>query len=327
MFTRHGQTLAFVGLLLVAITWGTTFPISKSLFQRVGVWDLLAVRFSLAAAVMLVCFFPAVRRLPRRLLLYGAGLGVVYGVAQIIANLGLERAPAGVAGFITGTYVVLTPLCAALILRERLGTRAWVAAAVATVGLGVLALNGFSVGAGETLALISALLYALHIVALGVISTGRDAVGLAVIQIFATAVVTVVVAFVVQGRINLPTRGADWAVIAYMAVISGALAMIMQSWAQAHLPAARVAIVMATEPLWAAGLSVTFLHEPLTWRLLAGGGLIVSALVIAETGPREQPRSASARTRPHQLPPVDQPLLNSDWPIDACRPPEAGLPG
>ncbi|SDP49661.1 Threonine/homoserine efflux transporter RhtA [Nakamurella panacisegetis] len=289
--------MAFAGLLLVAITWGTTFPISKTLFGRVGVWDLLAVRFSIAAGAMLVCWLPAVRRLPRRLLRHGAGLGVVYGAAQIVANLGLERAPAAVAGFITGTYVVLTPLCAALILRARIGARAWVAAAVAALGLGTLALHGFSVGVGETLALLSALLYALHIVALGMISTVRDAVGLAVVQIVATAAVSVVAALVVQGRINLPGRGTDWAVIAYMALVSGALAMMMQSWAQAHLPATRVALVMATEPLWAAALSVMFLHEAVTARLVIGATAIVSALIIAETGASDGRRPGRASRR------------------------------
>lgn len=294
MSNRRGQRLAFAGLLGVSVTWGTTFPLSKTLFSRMSVWDLLAVRFSVAALVMIVCFYPAVRRLPRSCVVRAAGLGVAYGAAQIVANLGLERAPAGVAGFITGTYVVLTPLCAALIFKTRLGLNAWLAAGIATVGLGVLALHGLSIGAGEALALVSALIYALHIVALGQISTARNAVGLAVVQIAATAVVTVVAALLVQGRITLPRSGFDWSVIVYMALVSGALAMIMQSWAQAHLPAARVAVVMATEPLWAAGLSVVFLHEPLSWRLLVGGGLIVSALIVSETSKPISPGSEPA---------------------------------
>jgi len=297
---RHrSETLALVGLLTVAVTWGTTFPLSKALFSHITVWDLLATRFGVAALVMVGCFFRAVRRLPRRSVTIAAALGVTYGGAQILANLGLDRTPAGVAGFITGTYVVLTPLCAALIVRTRLGSRAWWGAGIAGVGLGLLALRGFSIGVGEALTLSAALLYALHIVLLGTCSTARNAVGLAVVQIVSTSVVCGIAAVAVQGRITLPSRSADWAVLTYMALVSGALAMIMQSWAQAHLTSSRVALTMATEPVWAAGLSVVALGEPLTWRLCVGGGLIVTALVLAETG---GPRRELTRS-PHVLSP------------------------
>ena len=170
--------------------------------MRMSVWDLLATRFGGAALVMILCFHPAVRRLPRSIFVRSVGLGVAYGMAQIVANLGLERSPAAVAGFITGTYVVLTPLCAALILRTRLGPHAWSAAAIATAGLGVLALHGFSIGTGQALALVSALIYALHIVLLGKISSLRHAVGVAVVQIVAAAAVTAAMALIVQGRIT-----------------------------------------------------------------------------------------------------------------------------
>lgn len=273
-----------LGLLTVSIAWGTTFPLSKALFHRMSIWDLLAVRFLIAAIAMLICFFPAVRRLQRRTLGRGAALGVAYGIAQIAANLGLERTPAGVAGFITGSYVVLTPICAAVILKARLGLRAWCGAAIALTGLAVLALRGFSMGLGEALTLAAALIYALHILVLSLVSTAQDAVGLAVIQILTTAAVCVAAALTIQGRISLPQSTFDLTAMVYMGLVSGALAMIMQSWAQAHLPPSRVAIVMATEPVWAAGLSVSFLDEPFTWRLAAGGALILTALVLTETG-------------------------------------------
>lgn len=83
---------------------------------------------------MLMFFVPAIGRLPITTLLKAAALGAAYGLAQILANVGLERTPAGVAGFITGTYVVLTPICAALILRTRLGSRAWAGAASPSSG-------------------------------------------------------------------------------------------------------------------------------------------------------------------------------------------------
>ena len=102
---------------------------------------------------------------------------------------GLAHTPASVSGFVTGLYVVCTPLLAAAILRTRIPPITWVAVALATVGLGVLALRGLSVGYGELITLASAVLYALHIVGLGAWSTARDAVGMTILQVIVIALV------------------------------------------------------------------------------------------------------------------------------------------
>jgi len=141
--------LALIGLLVVAAAWGSSFPLTKSLLHRTTALNFLAVRFAIAGLIMLVLFHRAVRALPRRALLHGGILGVTYGVAQIVQTTGLAHTSASVSGFITGMYVVLTPICAAVLLKSAISTRVWIGAAVATVGLAILALTGFSMGFGE----------------------------------------------------------------------------------------------------------------------------------------------------------------------------------
>ncbi len=276
---------ALFGLLAVAAAWGSSFPLTKALLDRMTAVNFLAVRFSLAALLMIVVFFPALRRLSRTSLVRGLWLGVAYGVAQLLQTVGLQYTPASISGFITGMYVVLTPLCAALLLRSRIGRRVWLGAGIATVGLALLGLNGLSIGFGEAITLASALIYAVHIVGLSAWSDAREALGLATVQLTVTALVSVLAAFVVDGGIALPSTGFDWLAILYMAVVSGAVAMIVQSWAQAHLAPSRAAITMATEPAWAALFSILFLHEALTWRMAVGGGLMLAAMIIVESGP------------------------------------------
>ncbi len=125
---------------------------------------------------------------------------------------------------------------------------------LATAGLGVLTLSGLSLGYGEAITLVSAVLYALHIVGLGAWSTPRDAVGMSILQI----VVITVVCFVatVPDGIVLPSTGRDWLSVVYMALFAGALAMLGQTWAQAHLPPTRSAIIMSMEPVFAASFAV-----------------------------------------------------------------------
>lgn len=281
--------MALVGLLTVAAAWGSSFPLTKSLLARMTPLNFLAVRFGIAGIVMLLLLHRAVRALSRRNLCHGAMLGVTYGTAQIVQTTGLAHTSASVSGFVTGMYVVLTPICAAVLLRTTIGGRVWLGAAIATVGLGLLALSGLHLGFGEAVTLASAVIYALHIVGLGAWSTAHAALGLAVVQIVCVGLLSLVAATIAEpGGLTLPGDGFDWLALLYMALISGALAMIVQSWAQAYLAPSRAAIIMSTEPGWAALFSITFLGEPLTWRITVGGGLMLAAMVTVESGPRRR---------------------------------------
>jgi len=175
-FTANSRATgwALIGLLAVAAAWGSSFPLTKALLDRMSALNFLAVRFSIAALLMVIVFFPALRRLSRRALLTGLLLGFAYGVAQILQTIGLQYTPASISGFITGMYVVLTPLCAALILRTAIGGRVWLGAAIATIGLALLGLNGLSIGFGEAITLASAVIYALHIVGLSAWADARS---------------------------------------------------------------------------------------------------------------------------------------------------------
>ncbi|MDQ2740568.1 MAG: DMT family transporter [Actinomycetota bacterium] len=291
--------LALIGLLVVAAAWGSSFPLTKTLLHRMTALNFLAVRFAIAGVIMLVLFHRAVRALPRRAILHGGILGVTYGVAQIVQTTGLAHTSASVSGFITGMYVVLTPICAAVLLKSASSSRVWIGAAVATVGLAILALTGFSIGFGEAVTLLSAFIYALHIIGLGSWSTAGSALGLAVVQIVATGFVSLVAATIADpGGLTLPGNLFDWTALLYLALISGALAMIVQSWAQAHLAPSRAAIIMSTEPGWAALFAITFLDEPFGWRIAVGGTLMLVAMVIVETGPR----NSRAAPHPDELP-------------------------
>jgi drug/metabolite transporter (DMT)-like permease len=213
-------------------------------------------------------------------------LGCLYGLGQILQTAGLARTPASVSGFITGMYVVATPVFAALILRNRIGALTWAAVVLAMAGLGVLTLSGFSIGYGEALIFVAAMLYALHIVGLGAWSEPRQALGMAIVQL----IVITVICFVCTAPdgIVLPDRLGDWASVLYMAVFAAAGAMIGQTWAQAHLSATRAAIIMSMEPVFAALFAVLFGGESATVRMLFGGLLVLAAMLLAELAPRRK---------------------------------------
>jgi len=189
-----------------------------------------------------------------------------------------------VSGFVTGMYVVFTPILAVLLLRRRMPAVTWLAVALSTAGLALLSLNGLSVDLGVWLTLASAVLYALHIVGLGQWSRPGEAFGMSAVQMLAIAAVCLL-ATAPHGPVWPPDRNA-WLAILYMALIAGAGAMLMQTWAQSHLPATRAAIVMTTEPVFSAAFAVLFGSDVLGWRMLAGGALVLAAMYLVELAPR-----------------------------------------
>ena len=288
-------------ILLVALTavWGSTFFLIRDLVEHVPPVDFLAVRFSIAAVVMLVLFWRQVRSLTRPQVLMGVGLGVLYGLAQILQTQGLATTPASVSGFITGSYVVLTPVFTAVLLRERVPGSTWAAVLCATAGLALLSLNGFSVGFGESLTLLAAALYALHIVGLGRYTGHTIATGLSVVQMVVIAALALVGA--VPNGIILPSTTGQWASVLYMVVFASIAALWVQTWAQSHLPATRAAIVMTLEPVFAAGFAVTLGSESPTWRMIAGGTLVLVAMYAVELVARRRPGELPAEVLHHEV--------------------------
>ncbi|MGH3333323.1 MAG: DMT family transporter, partial [Nocardioidaceae bacterium] len=186
----------------------------------------------------------------------------------------------------TGLYVVCTPLLAAMILRTRITAMTWGAVVLATAGLGVLTLNGFSIGYGEALTLMAAILYALHIVGLGAWTNAREAIGMTIVQLIVITVVCFVAT--VPNGIVLPATVRDWVSVVYMAVFAGALALAGQTWAQAHLAPTRSAIIMSMEPVFAAFFAVLLGGELLTGRMVVGGLMVLTAMLVVELSPRRK---------------------------------------
>ena len=287
--SRRTSLLAAAALLAMTACWGSTFFLIKDLLERVPTVDFLAVRFLVAGTAMVLVAPRAIARLSSEKRRHALLLGSLYGVAQILQTAGLAHTRASVSGFITGLYVVATPVIAAALLRTRITGVTWAAVALATAGLGVLTLDGLSIGYGEAITLVAAILYACHIVGLGAWSTPADAVGMSILQVLMIAAICLLAALVSgDAGVQLPDRGADWASLVYMALVAGAAAMLAQTWAQAHLPATRSAIIMSMEPVFAAFFAVLLGGESVTGRMVLGGLMVLTAMVVVELVPRRK---------------------------------------
>jgi drug/metabolite transporter (DMT)-like permease len=292
--SRRAPATIWVVVALVGVTaiWGSTFVVVKDAIDRMPVMDFLAWRFAIAALVMLALRPRALSRLSRTGRRHGVALGVALGAGYIFQTVGLRTTDAAVSGFITGMFVVFTPLAAAGLLRRPPSAGAWAAVLLATVGLGLLSLQGLHVGKGEALTLMCAVAFALHIVGLGEWSSANDAYALAVVQLSVVAVGCTLGAL--AGGLVVPPDLEVWAALALTALLATAVAFVVQTWAQAHLAPTRAAVIMTMEPVFA-GAFAALGGEAFGARKLVGSALILTAMLAVELGPRRGAEGEVAR--------------------------------
>jgi drug/metabolite transporter (DMT)-like permease len=270
-------------LLAVSASWGLAFVIMKDPIEKQNVNSFLATRFVLAVLVMIAIRPRVLSQITREMLIKGFFAGLFLGSGYIFQTFGLKLVGAAITGFVTGLYVVATPLIAWLVLRHRITVYTWLCVALATVGLAFLSLKGWAVGAGELLVLVSAIAFAAHIVALGQWSKGLDAYAMTVVQLATCALLTGAIS-IGQGY-KAPVNLSGWAVVVYTAIFSTAVAFVIQTWSQAHISPTKVAVILTMEVVFAALFAMVFTDETLNLQQMLGGVLILIsmlAIVIKE---------------------------------------------
>jgi drug/metabolite transporter (DMT)-like permease len=280
MSARHQLQLKLApwALLSVAAAWGFAFVVMKDAIQRQSVNNFLFTRFALAVLVMLIIRPQTVKHFNKDLLQRGSLAGIFLGFGYIFQTLGLERTGAAITGFITGLYVVLTPVLAWLVLKEKITRFVWLCIMVATVGLALLSVRGFSVGIGEMLVLASAFFFAAHIIALSKWSSGRDVYAMTVVQLTMCGLLAGIAS--IPGGYAPPPDSGVWAVVIFTAVFATAIAFIIQTWSQAHMSATKVAVILTMEVVFAAVFAIFFGGERLTLQSALGGILVVVAMYL-----------------------------------------------
>ncbi len=265
-------------LLTVSMAWGLAFVVMKDAIERQSVNNFLFTRFVLAIVVMVLIRPRVIKLFTKDLVLRAIAAGVFLGFGYIFQTLGLARTGAAITGFVTGLYIVLTPLFASIILRQRVSRFTWICVVIATVGLGLLSIHGWSVGLGELLTFISAIFYALHIIALSKWSSGRDAYAMTVIQLSMCALLSGLAS--IPGGYSPPPDFGVWSVVIFTAVFATAIAFIVQTWSQAHMSATKVAVILTMEVVFAAIFAIIFGGESLTFQSSIGGVMVVTAMYL-----------------------------------------------
>ncbi|MFZ9927030.1 MAG: DMT family transporter [Candidatus Nanopelagicaceae bacterium] len=285
--TRRVEIFALIALTSVAAIWGASFVLMKDALKGQSVDDFLATRFIIATLVLILINPKAFAQISPEMLRKGFLLGFFLGSGYLFQTIGLHLTTAATTGFITGLYVVFTPILGALFLKSHVTKNEWIGVGMATVGLALLSFKGFSIGMGELSVLLSALFFALHILGLGKWSEKFATHPLTIVQLGTIAILTSILAVVDDGY-ELPNTDQEWKATIFTAILATSVAFLVQTWSQSKMDATVVAVVLTLEVVFAALFAVLSGQESLTIKATLGGALIFAAMLLMQV--RQDPK-------------------------------------
>jgi drug/metabolite transporter (DMT)-like permease len=279
-------------LPLVAVTaiWGYTFVPVQEAVAVYPLFAFLAVRFGISTLVLAPFAWRSLRVLPPGGLAAGVGAGCLLATAYALQTAGLDLTTVASTGFITGLYVVLTPLIALALFRTPVAAAAWAGVALAVAGL--LMLNGVPGGSalGNALVLGNALAQSFQIVAMERFAPRYDTRALTFLQMTVSCAAFTAIALS-RGELAVPHGAQVWYALVATGVFAGALGYLVATWVQSRTTAARAALVFTLEAPFAALFGVLLLSERLGVLGWVGCGVMLAGILLAE------PASASTLRR------------------------------
>jgi len=273
--------VALLALILVTAIWGVTFVQVKDAVDVYPLFAFLAIRYAIATGVLALVGGRRVLTLGRSGFAAGAVLGVLLGFGIGLQTAGLERTTVSSTGFITGLYVVLTPLFGLLLFRTRVSLEVWAGVVLAVVGLAML--SGVPVGSagGNLLVLASTGAQALQILMVERYASRYDAIALVLVELGACFVGFLAIALAL-GQLEVPRGWTVWGALIVTAVFASALGYLIQVWAQRRISAARIAIVFSLETVFAGIFGYWLADDRLGWLGWGGCAVILVGIAVAE---------------------------------------------
>lgn len=277
-----------LALASAAAIWGGSFVVMKDTLNAISPAWLMFVRFLLASLLVGGIFWKTLRdNLDASHVACGVMLGLAWGAAYVVQNIGLDDTTPGRNAFLTATYCVMTPFLNWVVARRRPGWGNVVAAALAIAGVGLVALGddlSLAMSRGDWLSLAGAALFAVHIVLVARFSSAHDVMTLTVVQLVTGALVALGTALVLEAPPSLDTFASPdvWAALAYLAVLSSGVCTVLQNVGQAHVPPAQASLLLSLESVFAVVASVLFYGELVTPRLAVGFAAIFAAILVSE---------------------------------------------
>jgi|LGVE01.1.fsa_nt_gb drug/metabolite transporter (DMT)-like permease len=278
----NSKIKADIALIFVTLTWGISYLLTQNTIRNIEVFNFLAVRFSIGFILSSLIFYKKMFKLDWKMIKYGFIVGTTLFLGFAIQTIGLLYTTISNSAFITGMAVVLVPVLAVVIFKERMRREVVFGVIVATIGLGFLTLNDIDgLNIGDVLTLIASIAFAMHIILVGYYTVKTESIQFAIMQIGTVAVLSWMASIMFETpSLNFSIN--SWLSMLFLGVFCTSLAFIAQTIAQQHTTSTHTALIYANEPVFAAMFGYLLVGEILGARGILGASLILLGMLISE---------------------------------------------
>lgn len=280
------KTLFKIGLILVAVSWGSGFPVTKiALDSGIAPNALMSIRFLVTSLILFIFLKVKGIKISKEEKRLGLGTGIVLGLAFSLQTVGLVYTTSSKNAFITGAYVVMVPFISWFLTKEKPKLSIYLATVICLFGIGLLSLEGdLSIKYGDFLTFICAIFFALQMSLIGANISDKNPITVNTYQMLSAGILTLLLNVVFENFSIFTTRLNITQILAigFLVVCNTLIAYLVQTAAQTYVPASTTSLILSTEILFGAITSVLFLGDPFTLKMVLGGILIFASVMIAE---------------------------------------------
>lgn len=276
-----------VMLAMVAIIWGTGFIATEYAFDA-GMTPavILVLRFGVAAVMLAVILGKRLTTINKATWLRGSGAGVLLFLGFFFQTIGQSMTTVSNSAFLTAVNVVLVPFIVWALTKHKPKTKVFFTAALTFVGIVVLTVNfegAVAFNLGDIYVLICAIMFASHIAYTGIAVKNANPVHITFIQMaVATVLSAVSLGLFGAGDVVAMNFTAGLPAVIYLGVFSTCICFFLQTSAQKRTTAAKAGIIMSTESFFGSLFSVVLGMEPLSLKIVVGGAIILTAVILTE---------------------------------------------
>lgn len=279
-------------LLLTAFIWGTAFVAQSVGMDYLGPFTFNGVRSLIGGVALLPCIWllrmlnkkedeQKVQREKKNLIQGGIACGLLLFAASSLQQIGIQYTSAGKSGFITAFYIVIVPVLG-IFLHKKIGWKVWIAVLLALAGLYFLCITEkFTIGKGDILIFLCALVFSLHIMVIDYFSPKVDGVKMSCIQFFVCGIVSIPFMFVLETP-NVTDIVAGWMPLLYAGVLSCGVAYTLQIIGQKNVNPAIASLILSLESYFSVLAGWAVLGEHLSARESVGCILMFVAIILAQ---------------------------------------------
>ncbi len=279
---KRNHTRAITALFLSTGLWGSAGVIMKLSLQSMGTYYLLAFRFVLAAALLLLIFGKRLRKISKTTWKYGSLMGVLLYFEFLFFTIGLNYTTASKSSFIIGAYVILVPFAYLLVNRKSPAKSSIVAAIVCLVGVTVVLLDDISgINIGDWIVCISSTCYAIHVVVTARFVKNQDPININIVQISIGAVCSILIAPFMESFPTVITT-TNMINISYLAVFATICPYLLSVYGQKYTKTTTAAVILSFECVVGCIVAVVVLHDPLSVRVVTGALIMIASFMITE---------------------------------------------